>query len=446
MSTMINDFFFNLDYYLLSKEYKKIMEIKKNKQIEKYEKQLINNILNHSFNHVKYYRNVFENKLSNDEMELNYKSLPKIPLLTKEILQQNFELLKSEDINKRNHYVNYSGGSTGSPTKFIQDDIYKKWKQASEKYFYNQLLKVNFDKSKKLVLWGSPTDLFERNEGIKTRLSLYFTNTVLLNSFKLETKDIDKYIGKINDFRPDILRGYAGSLFELSKYARKKNKPLFTPKVIISSAENLTDEMRQVIESTFGARVHNFYGSRETASIAGECAHGLIHVFPFNNHVEIINKQGKPVKEGEMGKIIITNLHNYSMPFIRYEIGDYGLRGPDKCTCGQKGPTIKKLIGREEEQFIKKDGNVVIGYFFVHLLGVISNKGLIDKFQVIQSDYDQIVIKYVSKKIMPSSIKKDIEYKIKVVMGKDCNIKWNQIDKIEPSKNGKYFYTKSLIK
>ena len=78
--------------------------------------------------------------------------------------------------------------------------------------------------------------------------------------------------------------------------------------------------MRQKIENIFGTKLYDFYGSREAACIAAECKYGLMHVFSFNNYVEILDNNDQPVEEGEEGKVIITNLHNYSMPLIRYEI------------------------------------------------------------------------------------------------------------------------------
>ena len=161
---------------------------------------------------------------------------------------------------------------------------------------------------------------------------------------------------------------------------------------VVSAKGSGASSVNSTMKTDFGTKVYDFYGSRETASLAGECDNSLIHIFSFNHYVEIIDQDNNPVKEDNNGRIIVTTLHNYSMPLLRYEIGDTAIMGSDKCECGRFLPNIKKINGRIEEQFIKKDGNIVIGYFFVHLIGVLLNKGLINKFQVIQEEYDKIIV------------------------------------------------------
>jgi len=170
-----------------------------------------------------------------------------------------------------------------------------------------------------------------------------------------------------------------------------------------------------------------------------------MHIFEINNYIEILDDYNQSVKDGQEGRIIVTNLHNYSMPFIRYEIGDMAVLGPNKCECENVLPTLRRIYGRIEEQFIRKDGTIVIGYFFVHLMGVVLNKGFIKKFQVIQEDYDKIRILAVLHQILPDVEKKDIDEKIRIQMGQDCKIIWDLVDDIPKTKSGKYFYTKSLV-
>ena len=117
---------------------------------------------------------------------------------------------------------------------------------------------------------------------------------------------------------------------------QKRKKYLFThPKIVVSAAENLSDTMRNVIESNFGTKVYNFYGSREIGNLAGECKDGLLHSFLFWNYLEVLDKDNQPVREGEEGRVVVTNLYNYSMPLIRYEIGDMAILGPKSALAGR---------------------------------------------------------------------------------------------------------------
>lgn len=226
---------------------------------------------------------------------------------------------------------------------------------------------------------------------------------------------------------------------------QRENLVIHSPKIIISAAETLRDEMREKIEQVFGARVYNHYGSRETNNLAGECKESLMHVFTFHNYVEILDANNQPVNEGEEGRVIVTNLHNYSMPFIRYEIGDLAVLGTKKCKCGNILPTLKKVSGRITDHFLLENGTTVPAEFFIHMIGVVCNKGSIKKFQVIQEDYKQIKILFVPEGKINELEKNDIEDKLRLIMGEDCRIIWGLVEDIPKTKSGKYQYTKCLV-
>jgi phenylacetate-CoA ligase len=430
----------------VNSEYQEIKQIENVNDLLKIQKKYLKRLIFHSYKNVPYYTNIFDEIGLIDNENINLSKFHEIPILTKEILQKNQKELISKDYQKRKWYNNSSGGSTGEPTRFIQDFEYKKWCKASNKYYYQDMLNIDESNVKKIYLWGSPRDLFEGSIGFRAKINDWLKNTIFLNSFKMSEEDMFSYIKTINKYKPDLIRGYAGSLYELVKFAERNNLKIFNPSKIVCSAETLTNEMRKKIEAVFGTKLYDFYGSRETASIAGECKEGLIHIFSFNHYVEIIDQNNKPVNEDQDGRIIVTSLHNYSMPFIRYEIGDMAVCGPEKCSCGNFLPSIKKIYGRIEEQFVKKNGSIVIGYFFVHLMGVLLNKGYLKKFQIIQEDYDKIKILVVVDNCLPESEMNEIEQKIKVQMGKDCKIVWEFVDDIPKAQSGKYLYTKSLIK
>lgn len=322
-----------------------------------------------------------------------------------------------------------------------------KWGSATNYFYFKNILDIDEPTAKKVILWGSERDLFKGNMGYKAMIHNWLSNTVFLNSFRMSEQAIEQYIHLINSIKPVIIRGYAGSLFELCRYAEKKKISLFTPEIVVSAAENISDTMRDVIESNFGTKVQNFYGSREVSNIAGECKDGLLHLFQFWNYVEVLDKDNQPVQEGEEGRVIVTNLFNYSMPLIRYEIGDTAILGPEKCSCGQVLPTLNNVTGRITDHFYLENGTMVPAEFFIHLLGVVCfEKGAFDKFQVIQEGYNEIRINVVTQNGVPDQFKNDINQKIRVVMGPQCKIVWDIVTDIPKTPSGKYLYTKSLIR
>ena len=206
---------------------------------------------------------------------------------------------------------------------------------------------------KKVLLWGSERDIFQGSLGWIAIVSIWLSNTVFLNSFRMTENDMERYLAIINSYKPDLIRGYASSLYVLSRYAEKKGVKVHSPKVIVSMAEMLTDKMREQIERVFKAKMYNFYGSRETNNLARECKEGLLHILAFHNYIEVLDWHNRPVQEGEEGRVIVTNLHNYSMPFIRYEIGDTAILGSKKCKCGSPLPMLKRIAGRITDHFMR---------------------------------------------------------------------------------------------
>jgi phenylacetate-CoA ligase len=432
------------NYYRLA--YSQIKKISNEEELIQFQKIQLENLLIQAYNNVPYYHKVF-NKISLfDDGKLNLKNFFKIPILTKEIIRENYRELLSKDHCNRKHYSNSSGGSTGEPLNFVQDAHYKSWAIATNHYYYKDILKIDEFSSRKVILWGSERDLIKKDLDIKNRLSNWITNTILLNSFKMSRDNMHRYIECINRSKPELIRGYTGSLYELCLFADKNCINLHKPNAIICTAESLKDYMRREIELMLGPNLFNFYGSREIGCLAGECKKGLMHYFPFWTIIELLGNDNTPVEEGEEGKVIATNLFNYSMPFIRYELGDLAKLGPRKCSCGSMLPTLKGITGRITDHFYLKNGTTIPGEFFIHLIGVALNNGLIKKFKVIQEEFDRLRIVIVPDAGFSKKIMSDIEDKIRIVMGENCYIQWEFVNDIPKTNSGKFEYIKSLVK
>ncbi len=433
------------------KPYNELKELEYNHIEENLELQRRNleKVLLHSYSNVPYYREVLAQADVVDPKTklVNLKNFSKIPILTKDIIQKNFDDLKSRDAEqkKRKSYLNHSGGSTGNPVNFIRDR--RTWVEgmATKWFFYSFISKYP---SRLIKLWGSERDILVGGNGLKANIQNFFSGRRILNSFRMSPENFDKYIREINKFKPTIIEGYVQSVYEISQYINKESKNIHTPKGVITSAGTLYPEIRSVIQKAFNAPVFNRYGSREVGDVACSCERNEgLHVDVIHNYVEILDKNLKPCKPNETGKIYVTTLNNYSMPLIRYDIGDLGTVAADiKCSCGRGLPLIKSVEGREMSVFKTRDGRLIPGEFFIHFIGVVFNTGFIRKFQVIQKDYDYLVIKVVMKdKNSFQQYVSKIESSIQEVMGNDCQIEWQEVKDIPTLKSGKYLYTLSEV-
>src|SRR5690606_15615824 len=153
----------------------------------------------------------------------------------------------------------------------------------------------------------------------------------------------------------------------------------------------LYPEMREVISKAFGgAYVYNFYGSREVSAIASEVkiASGL-YVLYDNVFLEIIDSNGKPVREGEEGEVVVTTLNNFYMPLIRYRIGDRAIKG-DNLNFGTL--VLDNVVGRTLGVIHKRNGSRLDGQFFTTLF---FGKEGIKSFQLIQKSLTVLNLKIV---------------------------------------------------
>ncbi len=408
--------------------------------LEGFVERSLRNLLVHAHDKVRYYRPVLEGAGVITGGKVSLENFSKVRILRRADVQDRFQDLLSEDISKRRYYTDATGGSTGRPIRLVRDLNSYRWAKAAEFFYYDRFIGVDETLAKKVVIWGYARELFQ-GISMKDKIIHYLTNTLYLNAYLLDKDKLRKFVQKINNYKPDILRGFSSFLYVLGKYVLENNLEVHSPKAVISTAETLTSHRRGVIEDAFGARVYNFYGAAEVPSIAGECNRGSMHIFFFNNLVEMLDKEGNPAPEGSLGKIVVTSLHNYAMPLIRYEIGDMGVAKYGKCSCGSVLPVLGEVSGRLTEFVVRRDGTLLAGEFFE---GIFKFEEWISEFQVIQEDYDRLRILVVPKGKADINLETPHE-KILRVMGTDCKIRWEIVDEIPRPPSGKYLYIRSSV-
>lgn len=419
------------------------LQYKTQDEIRRYQEEKLKKLLSHAYENVPYYNKVLRESEAVIDGNVNLDNFSEIPILTKDIIRKEGKNLYSRDYKSRKNYENTSGGSTGEPVKFIQDKEYDEWNTAT-KIYYNWMLGKDIGE-KEIKFWGSERDIIEGNLTVKDRAINYLYNRKFFNSYNLNEENINKLIELHNSFKPFCYWSYTDAAFEFSKVVIDRNIKLYPPKFIITTINPLYDDARRSIEKAFECPVYDQYGSREVGSIACQCNEKKeLHTFPWYNFVEILDKWDREVKAGEEGRIIVTNLRNYSMPLIRYDIGDVAISaGYSECNCGRNFFSLEKILGRTLGYFKKRDGSLIHSHFIVQRLFF---KKWIKRFQIVQDGFEHIVIR-IEKSGEPSRKElEDIIYKTKILMGKDCKVEFEFVNEIEPSKSGKYLYTVCEVK
>jgi len=431
-------------YYHQIVLYQKMTEVGlKNLQEEKLKKLLL-----YSYKNIPYYKEILPKSGVINKDNICLENFNKIPILTKDILRTRFEDLQTEETSfqmnrKKNFlnkildsiwigkYENHSGGSTGEPTRFVQDKEYDDWNVANKMAYRN--IAGHEVGMKELRLWGSERDFLGDRENIIVLIRNFFFNRKDLNAFRMTQENMERYCEIINTWKPLWIEAYVTPIYELAKFAEKRNIEMYSPLGIISSAGTLYPEMKEILEKVFKCPILNRYGSREVGDIA--CGEDELRISVWNQKIEILKNN----INDEFGKVIVTNLNNYTMPLIRYDIGDIAQES-------SKWGYLKKIEGRESEVFRNRKGKVIPGLLFVHFLGVVMNKGAIKQFQMIQKGYEDIeIMVVVGDRSEFEGMKKNVKELVEKAMETKCNIVWKEVDSIPPLKSGKYMYIKSEI-
>ena len=411
-------------------------------EIRKHQEERLKKILQHAFSRVPYYKRILgDAKVVNSNGAVQLENWNSIPFLTKDIIRHEFDSLLSDDSDKRHSYPNTSGGSTGEPVKFIQDREYKLRDMAGTLFFFDLAGKDLGEPE--IKLWGSQRDVFEGTLGIKEKIQNFLYNRVFLNSFNMDARILPEYIRKWNAFKPKAIWTYVSSIYELARYIEKNSIEIHPPHTVICTSGTLTPEIRKYLERILKTRVFNQYGSREVGAIATECGrgHGL-HILSWKQYLEVVDTDGKPCPAGKEGEIVITNLDNYSMPLIRFRIGDTGILGECDHSCGLNMPVLQQVTGRLTDHFRRRDGSMFHGQYFAFLFYFTP---WVKKFQFVQENYDLVRVYIVPAGEKDQEKLDFVEQKIKLVLGENCSVDFVFVDDIPPSGSGKFLYTVSKV-
>ena len=404
-----------------------------------YQRQRLEDILLYAHQHVPYYTKVLQGAGVVSDGIVRLERFDAVPVLTKDIIRSRFDGLHSRELARIRHIRNTSGGSTGEPVLLLQDldmvtqDQAFVWVQNSFACPYP---------CRHLRLWGAHRDM---RTGLASRLRSYVADMTLLNSFYMPPPVMERYIGRINSIRPELIEAYAQAMTDLAKFIKARGLKVHSPKGIITSATTLDPRAKAMIEEAFGTVVLNRYGSREAPALACSCRQSSqLHANIFTRYIEILDADRRPCAPGQVGEVYVTTLNNYSMPLIRYRIGDLAVPSADtNCPCGRGMPLIESITGRVTNIFRTPGGGLVYGGYFTQLFYY---KPWVRQFQVVQEELQRITLNIALQGQPDRKDMSDIEGGIRQAMGPACAVEWNFVDEITPTATGKRLYTISKVR
>ncbi|MFK7795171.1 MAG: phenylacetate--CoA ligase family protein [Gammaproteobacteria bacterium] len=402
-------------------------------ELKKLQLQRLRELLIHAIENVPYYKNLFT-QLNFNPVKINsLEELTQLPFLTKAIIRENSEQLKS-DIPDNLAKFN-TGGSSGQPLVFyignerVSHDVAAKWRAT-------RWWGVDIG-DPELVVWGSPIELGAQDKVRLIRDKLL--RTKLLPAFDMSDEKLHGFIDEIIRYQPKMLFGYPSALGRIAKFAHDHSIDMkkIGVKVVFVTSEYLYPEQRELIQNCFGCKVANGYGGRDAGFIAHECPSGNMHITAEDIIVEIIDAQGQPVKSGESGEIVVTHLATRGYPFVRYRTGDIGVLDDKQCACGRGLPILKEIQGRTTDFVVSQSGSVMHGLALIYVLREITS---ISEFKIVQETKDCTRIFLIVGSDFTDRNKSEIIQGFKARLGEQVDIIIDCVEKIPAEKSGKFRY------
>lgn len=399
-------------------------------------------LLAHAYQHVPYYRRLFDEAgFQPTASTVDLVAFARVPTLSKALITANFEALKSQvpGYDKKMSKLT-TGGSTGRPLIFMQDNNFRDYVTANIQRHLtwggHQLGEPQ------AYIWGANFEV-TTSQSRRTRLMDTLFNRFLTNAYLLSEERLKLFAEKIRQKRPSLLYGYPSAIYRFAEFVREQGMNDIKFDSMFSSAEVLYPQQRELIEATFGGKMFNRYGTRELGGVACECnAHTSLHVSVEEVFVEILDDNGQPVQPGQAGNIVVTNLNNYGMPFIRYRVEDMGSWSPQQsCPCGRALPLLDLTQGRRIDLFKTRDRGLVWGGFASPLFGLPGLK----QFQLVQKSLDEVVVRIVKEGDLNETGMATIERTIHLALGDHVQINYEYLNEIPVVASGKYRYVISEL-
>lgn len=319
-----------------------------------------------------------------------------LPVMKKSDFQRPLQERLSKGYTEKIVYVNKTSGSSGDPMVFAKDKPYHAliWANIIRRFGWYG---VDFNHSWQARFYGMPVDFINN---LKLRFKDYLSKRYRFSIFDLSDAGLEKIVSKFARKKFDYINGYTTCVVLLAKYLQQNNLVLkdICPslKVCIVTSEMLFEDDKILIEKYLGVPVVNEYGASELDVIAFQNNDDEWVVNAETLFIEILDENNQPLPNGHEGKIVVTCLYNFAHPFIRYEVGDYGILD-EKSTA--KKPLLKKLIGRTNDVAVLPSGKKPAGMTFYSITKkLFGDEGKVREFVIRQTKIDTFEIDYTSEK------------------------------------------------
>ena len=400
--------------------------------LRQYQEERLRVVVAHAYETVPYYRGLMDGLKLKPHDLTRVEDLPKLPVLTKDVIRANLDDLLSTAVDRRRVRKVYTSGTTGDAVNFYWDrgvDIVnnaclwrgRRWGGLEFGQPYATLLGklIKAPERKRPPFWR-----FNRS-----------WNQMLLSSHHMTPANLPRYIDAMRDHGVVALDAYPSMAVVLARYLESVGEYL-PLKCVFTTAEPLHTPDREILTERFQCGVFDGYSQAERVVYSAECDHHRgHHLFQEYGVCEIVDGEGVPVEPGVPGRLVGTGLHNMAMPLLRYDVGDVASLSTDVCTCGRSLPLMGLVATRQGDIISTPDGRLLPALMvlrpFMYVDGVKAS-------QFVQHTLTDYTARIAIDRELSSTEVDELVRNLCARLGGTVNIKVERVDDIPRSANQKF--------
>jgi phenylacetate-CoA ligase len=401
-------------------------------QIEELQRERLQRLLHHAYQNCPFYRDRMHAAGWSSGRINSLKDLSSLPILTKLDIQDHGRAMLATNIPDSERLPNQTGGSTGQPVQFFVDKRRFDSRMAGTHRTDSWAGLVPGEWS--LWLWGARMDLVLK-QTLRSDLRKHLLyRRIELNTSNITPADWPRALDEIRRRQPRYVVAYAQSAALFARYVLAHNLNDVRFDAVITTAEVLLPGDRELIERAFHTKVFNRYGCREVSTIAAECEqHRGLHVNAEHVFVEIVPD---PAVSAPAGRVVVTDLLNYSMPLIRYQIGDVAHWLGSECPCGRGLPLLSEIEGRLTDFLVLADGTHLSGVAL--LTWVFASLPQVRQVQFVQQSAERILLRLIPGNGYTAETKELIRQKMTPYLRGLATMEFEEVANISSEASGKH--------
>lgn len=406
-------------YIATLKQWRRVQQYSES-ELENLQQQKLEKLLVHAIRNIPYYQSLS----SSSKLKLT-----DFPVLTKVLIKENTDRLLWHPEQKHELICEKSSGSSG-----VQGQVFMSRKEQSKVQAAQTMLWewAGYYIGKSMLQTGMTL-----NRGIVKAIKDALFRTRYVSAFGLEEKEVEHVLQSLRDGSCPTFGGYASSLYVYAEVAAKKDIQSVRFKSVISWGDKMFSHYRTLIEKRFHTKVFDTYGTTEGFMIAGQKDLEYYYILSPQVYLEIVDRDGNEVPDGQMGYVLVTSLDAYEMPLIRYYLGDLAVKLPRSNYPQHRDlnfPLLERIVGRDTDIVRTPSGKSMIVHFFT---AIFEHLPEIKQFRIVQKELSSLIVEYIQSENFDPSALNTIQEKIQLYLKEDFPVHFVQVYEIPVSPSGK---------